>query len=180
MHELDKVPVVQPLDVPPQDSKDDEEETDAVNTHSDHQSDKVLHNEEEVWAGIGSYWGGKPRQQGSKWAACTEAAEVAIRDALGKKDKGNTALANGQPTNAAQLYMDGLRRIGRHCTEYKNCSGETHQRVVSTCVALHNNLALANLRIAERAEIAPDIPGPGAWYAHALESTGAVLALEPH
>jgi len=180
VHELDKVRIAQPPNMPPQVSKDDEKETDAVDAHSDLLSDNVLHKEEEKWACIGSYWGGKSRQQESKWAACTQAAEVAIRDALGRKDKGNTALANGKPTDAAQLYMKGLSRIGRHCTQYENCSGEACQRLVSTCVALHNNLALALLRIAERAEIAPDTPGATAWYAHALESTSAVLALEPH
>jgi len=136
--------------------------------------------EEEEWAGVGFGWEDKPSQQRSKWVACTQAAEVAIGDALGRNNQGNTALANGQLEDAAQLYVDGQCRIGRHCMQYETCGGEVQQRLVSTSVALHNNLALALLRIAERAEIASDATEAVAWYDSALDATIAALGLEPH
>jgi len=136
--------------------------------------------EEEEWAGVGLGWEEEPGQQGGKRAACTQAAEDATGDALERKNQGNTALANGQLEAAAQLYVDGQCRIGRHCMQYETCGGEVQQRLVSTSVALHNNLTLVLLRLAERAEIAMDATEAAALYGSVLDATIAALALEPH
>lgn len=102
-----------------------------------------------------------------------------LREALGTKLAGNSALKEGRLGEAMCLYNAALQSIDEHVAEVAGSRADVQKELLATAVAVQLNITLTQLRMAECAEELHDPALAQECYRCAVESAEVVLALDP-
>jgi hypothetical protein len=129
-------------------------------------------------AGIDDVRGSRARpSSGQEDADSVETADVVVRVKV-CKNKGNSDFASGDYAAACHAYQDALCIIDEHCRRHERGSGQPAGDLVKETLHLHNNRALALLRLAAGMVADGEDAAASDTYFAAMEAASAALVLD--